>query len=328
MNKNLLQTIIGIILGGAFLFFTLYNKSISDIIDSLKQVDFMWLLFTGLILIIVFVLRALRWKLLLNNAGESPKTYSVFYALVLGYFVNSFTPKFGEVVRCTSLTKSENIQASTSLGTVISERIYDLIILIIGIFTVLFVEFDRLKSLFLKAYHNIFSKVEHNWLIITLAIVGIVLLLILLFWLSRRNKAAKKTANFLKQTHQTVIKTFKIKKYGLFITYTILIWVVLVGLNYAFLMCLPETNMHGFYFATVIIFVGGIGWAIPSPGGIGTTHFFILQLFLAFDLTEKAGLAYGVLSNGLTFVYIILFGLIAIAVNLIKVSRNARNEKI
>ena len=72
------------------------------------------------------------------------------------------------------------------------------------------------------------------------------------------------------------------------------------------------------YFAFVILFIGGIGWVLPSPGGIGTTHFILLHLFLVFGHDEFVGATFGVLSNGLTFIITIAYGLIAILITLIR----------
>ncbi len=87
-------------------------------------------------------------------------------------------------------------------------------------------------------------------------------------------------------------------------------------------MALPETDDFSLYFAIVVLFVGGIGWAIPTPGGIGTTHFFILQLFIAFNLNETAGISFGILSNGLTFICTILFGITVLIYNEIRMKKN------
>jgi len=92
------------------------------------------------------------------------------------------------------------------------------------------------------------------------------------------------------------------------------IWILLILMNYTCLLALPETDNYNFYFATVVLFIGGLGWAMPTPGGIGTTHFLILQLFLAYNLDPKTGLSFAVLSNGITFVYTIIFGLIALPI--------------
>ncbi|MFH2094388.1 MAG: lysylphosphatidylglycerol synthase transmembrane domain-containing protein [Bacteroidota bacterium] len=328
MNKNLIQSLIGIIIGAAFLFFTLYNKPVDQIVDSLSKADTGWMLLNGLILLAVFVLRALRWSLLLQNAGEKPRTRKVFYSLILGYFVNSFTPKFGEVIRCTSLKKNGDIPVAKSLGTVVSERIYDLLVLLAGVTVIMLMELKRLGNILRDITDNLGSTISDHWLIFSAGFAVFILIIFIVSRIFRKSKLYVKVKVFIREILITVKGTFKIKKYWLFLLYTVLIWIILAGLNYTFLCALPETKGLSLYFAVVILFIGGIGWAFPSPGGIGTTHFFVLHLFITFGLSEQAGLAFGVLSNGLTFIYTIFFGLVAMAIHFIFAYKSVKKPAV
>ena len=312
MNKNIKQTLIGIAIGGIFLFLTLRNKPIGEIAESIKHANIFWMLMNGVCLLGVFYLRAMRWKVLINNIGHQAKPKDVVHSLTMGYFVNSFTPKLGEIIRCTSLSKAANIPLSKNFGTVVSERIYDLLVLGIGLLILLAIEFNRLKHILSGMFSNLSDLIFSNILISIIAVGAIIFSIVVFWWFFKKSVFYKKIKGFLKDIYQTVRMTFRLKKYWLFILLTILIWGTLVLMNYSCMLALPETDNYNIYFAVVVLFVGGLGWALPSPGGIGTTHFFILQLFLAFELSENAGVAYGVLSNGLTFVYTIVFGLIAI----------------
>lgn len=318
MNKNIAQTLIGVSLGGIFLFLTLKNKPLTEIAESLKHANLWWVALSGVALVAVFLFRAMRWRLLVSNVGYLPKKRHVAYALTMGYFINSFTPKVGEIVRCTTLYKKDGVPVSHSLGTVVSERVYDLIILGLGLIVIFALEINRLGHILDSLLNSISNLFSTNTLI---AVIGAAVLAAagyaLFRYLSKKGLFNRITA-FVSDMMKTVRATFRIKNYKGFVALTILIWIALVAMNYCFLKSLPETNQHNLYFAAVVLFVGSIGWALPSPGGIGTTHFFILQLFLAFNLTESAGIAFGVLSNGLTFIYTIFFGVLAIILNTIK----------
>ncbi len=315
MNKNIINTLIGLVIGGTFLFLTLYNKPLSNIVDSISEANLYWTALSGIILFSVFYLRALRWKVILDNSEETTTKSSVFHSLMLGYFVNSFTPKLGEIVRCTSLSKSEGVPVSKALGTVVSERVYDMIILFLGIVVIFFIEIERLSGILNDMISGLTSTFYNNK-ILFLAGVGVMILGIFIFLkLSKKIKLFEKIKEFLSEMLNTVKKTFKIKQYKRFIVLTILIWSALVLMNFTFLMALPDTHSFSLYFAVVILFIGGIGWALPSPGGIGTTHIIILQLFVLFNLNENIGVAFGVFSNGVTFIYTILFGVASITLN-------------
>ncbi len=317
--KNLLQTIAGLSLGGIFLYFTLKGKSLDEIVDSLKHADLLWASLSGVMLFFVFVLRALRWDVILRSSNIKANIIDINLAIFIGYFVNSFTPKLGEIIRCTKLMNNNENKLPTLLGTVVSERIYDVLVLFLGLLFFALYEFERLGSFFAQAGQNLGANfLGKDFLIYVFAASIIGMIAIYVF----RKKLTKYRLfeliyNFVSEMFKTVVNTFKLKRFNLFLIYTVLIWLALVFMNYCFLKSLPETENFNFYFATVVLFVGGIGWAIPVPAGIGTTHFFILQLFIAFGLAESAGVSFGILSNGLNFIYTIVLGLIALGLNII-----------
>lgn len=320
MRKGIINALTGIIVGSFFMYLTFRNKPVDEIFSLLFTARIGWIFLSLAMLILVFFLRAERWRLLLQNSGEGAARKDVWYSLLLGFFINSFTPKIGEIVRCTSLQKATGIPATRSFGTVISERIYDLIALIAGILIILVFESDRLGPLIGNYFLGIFSSLSGNLrLIIIIAIVTALVIsagVIILKKSGLRERARITWRGIMSGLRMT----FRIKSSRIFILQTIAIWAVMVFMNYCCLRALPSTDNLSLYFAMVALFIGTIGWAIPSPGGMGTSHFFILQLFILFNLKESTGIAYGVLVNGLTVLFTIIAGLLAImAVNLTRI---------
>lgn len=318
MYKNILKSILGLVIGGFFLYLTLNKKPLDDIFNSLSSARLKWVIISVICLLATFYIRAIRWKVLLESSDTQPGKYNVVHSLVMGYLVNSFTPKFGEIIRCTALKKSEQIPTSISLGTVVSERIYDILILVSGLVIILYIEIERLGSVVTGLKRSVAYAVSTNTLSTILVISSVTLVIFLAYRLSKRNKVAATVSNFFKETGRSIKMSFKIKNYKRFIFLTVLIWMVLILVNYSFLMALPETKGYSFYFATLVLFIGGVGWALPSPGGIGTTNFMILQLFVAFSLDDTIGVSFGLLASGITFFVTVSFGAFAIVFDLIR----------
>ncbi len=312
MNKNYLQSIIGVLIGGVFLYLTLKGKDLNELSDNLQQAKLSWVLISGLCLILIFFVRALRWNVMLENIGYKVENGKVFYSVILAYFVNSFTPRLGEIVRCTTLSKDGNVPVAQSLGSVIIERVYDLLVLFLGLFVIAFLEVDRLGDIFAKVTETIQSTISSGMTSLIMLVIGGFLLLGLLFFLASRFQVFNKIKVFVFDMIDSVKSSLLMKKIGLFIAYTVVIWVLLVLMNYCFLLALPQTDNLDIYFAVIVLFVGAVGWALPSPGGIGTTHYIILQLFLIFNLPEDAGITFGILSNGVVFLFSIVYGLLAL----------------
>ena len=314
MNKDILKSLVGVLIGAVLMYLTLRNQPIEDTIANLKTAEPLWILVSGIILGFVFLFRALRWNVMLDNIGYKIKNTHILYYTLYGYLINSFTPKFGEVLRCTALANDADIPVPASLGSVIMERVYDIVVLLIGLSIVGLLEVERLGHLFTEA--SAFVKEQFTGSGTRLIIAGIVALIALIVgvFILKKIQLFAKVKSFVTELMQSVVSSIKMKHFPIFLLHTIIIWSLLVLLNYVFLLAIPDTQDLNIYFAVVILFVVAIGWALPSPNGIGTTHFIILQLFLVFGLSEAGAVTFGLLSNGLILIFTVLYGLIAIAI--------------
>jgi len=315
--KDIWKSLVGILIGAIFLYLTLKDTKLSEIADNLKASDPKWILISGVILFFVFLFRALRWNVMLDNIGHKIKDSHILYYTLMGYLINSFTPKFGEVLRCTALAKDADIPVPASLGSVIMERVYDVVVLLIGLIVLSIVEAKRLGELFSQAYTFVVDIIDGNGTMLILLLAGLLLLTVIGAFILHKINLFSKVKTFVTQLMSSVFASIKMKRFPLFILHTIIIWLLLVALNYVYLLAIPQVESQSIYFAVIILFVGAIGWALPSPNGIGTTHFIILQLFLVFAYKEEAAITFGILSNGLILIYTIVFGLIAIGVKLV-----------
>jgi len=318
-KRNVLHTLIGVLIGFFFLFLTLRNKPIGRIWDSITEAKWLYVLLTGVLLVVTFVLRALRWRILLQNLGYDVRKRHIIPATIMGFFVNSFTPKLGEIVRCTTLQKNARVPLIRSFGSVVSERIYDLLILGLGLIVIFILEFERLMNLFSKFLTEESSKTDASFFnsnIFYFIIAFLILVGVGYFVIS--NGFHVRIKRMLEEILVAIKKTLYLKKYRQFIILTILIWIGLVAMNYFCLKALPATENKGWYFAMIVLFVGGIGWALPTPGGIGTTHYLIYQLFFIFQMNPNDGISFGVLSNGLTFIYTLTIGFVVLFYFLLK----------
>jgi len=314
MNKDIWKSLVGILIGAVFMYLTLKDTPLDDIVTNLKASKPMWILVSGIILGFVFLFRALRWNVMLDNIGYKIKDSHILYYTLFGYLINSFTPKFGEVLRCTALAKDADIPVSASLGSVIMERVYDIVVLLIGLSIVGLMEAERLGHLFNEAYRFVQEQFLGSTTKLIIAGAVVVIGLIVMIFVLKKIQLFDKVRSFVTELMQSVLSSIKMKRFPIFLMHTIIIWVLLVLLNYVFLLAIPQTEDLNIYFAVIILFVGAIGWALPSPNGIGTTHFIILQLFLVFGYSEAGAITFGLLSNGLILIYTIFYGLIAVGI--------------
>ena len=114
----------------------------------MMQANMFWVGLSGLFTVIAFYIRALRWRLLIESTGHSPKLKKTFYSLMVGYFANLAFPRLGEVSRCVSLSRAEPIPFSSLLGTVIVERVVDAISLLVCLLLAAIIEYKRLGNFY------------------------------------------------------------------------------------------------------------------------------------------------------------------------------------
>lgn len=323
MNKRvrtLLQLLVGVLISAALLWLTYRKRDFGDLVNDMAAADTTMVVLSGMVLLVVFWLRAMRWRLMILSAGYPVRSYPTLLAVTIGYIVNAVTPKIGEIVRCTALYRSDKVPVATSIGTVFTERVIDALVLFGGIFLIFLMEVERLGDLFANIFESLFGAWTTTQMIMLaggLVLIGVVGILGLI-WLRKRASSESENPGLVSKVNEfisgmliAVKSIFKLQKPGMFILLTVLIWVALILMNVLFLKALPMTAHLSWYFAVLVLFIGGIGWAMPVPAGMGTTHYIVTLLFVAFQQPAEMGENVGLLSNGATFLFTIIWGLIA-----------------
>jgi glycosyltransferase 2 family protein len=317
--RESLKFLVGAGIAAFFLYITLRDRSIGAIIEDLKDVKLVYVGLAGILLLVSHIFRTLRWQLLLEEAGNKVGFINTLNSVLICYGVNSLTPRLGEIARCTTLYKSENVPISNSLGTVIIERVADLFVLGIGIMLIFILEFAILKDLIF----NVFVRLSH--VIGSTKIwfgIGVFLVLgVLGIWIlkntrikARTGRVGQKVFDFADGLWNSAKSVRSLKHPLKFTLYTIFIWAFLVFLTYAFFLALEDTKNLSFFFSFVVFFIGGLGWILPVPNGMGTFHYVVSQLFLAFGLSGEAGVNFAIIDNGGTLVVTLILGIAAYTV--------------
>src|SRR6056297_2184583 len=214
-NKNILQALIGLLLALLFLYLTFKNKPLEEIFENIGKAKWNFVLLNGIFLIVTFFLRSLRWRILVEHLGYKVKKRNIILAVTLGYFVNSFTPKLGEIVRCSVLQQNSKVPLTRSLGSVVSERIYDLLVLLAGLITIIILEFSRVQELFSSFSMKLFTE---KWELADFFIYLIpVLVILLVIYLFASGKIMRKARMLFKEMLHAIKKTLQLRKYGAFI---------------------------------------------------------------------------------------------------------------
>lgn len=257
----------------------------------------LWLVGPVCILLLVsHYLRGLRWKLLIDPLGHKVNPTNSFLTVLLGYLVNLGVPRLGEFMRCTVLARYEKVSVEKLVGTVILERLFDGLCLLVVFGLTLGLQpnlYESILSTFTKSNVDNSPTQKDSWLFYYLLLI---LLLLGIGWLIWKKIKIKELTQLARGTFKKIISgIFSIKKLDQprsFIGLTFLIWILYLLAGYVGFLAFPLTEKYGFAEALTILSVGSIGMII-SPGGIGAYAYLVLYTMQLYGLDYSTALAFG-----------------------------------
>jgi uncharacterized protein (TIRG00374 family) len=297
---------------------------------EIKGADFKWIGASFLCGLFALVSRSMRWQIILAPLGYQPSFMHCFYGVNIGYIANIGFPRMGEIIRCTILNRTDNIPVSKLIGTIILERVIDVVILLSLIVTVIFAEFDHFGKFFLDFFSAKFATLYHKLLSIGWVIYpGIIILLIATFFLLKNtfNKfkhtaIVQKLRKFLLEIGDGFGTLFKMQKRGLFIFHTAFIWTNYFAMTWLCFFAYAPTKALKVIDGLFMTVVGGLGMSAPVQGGFGAYHFLVEKALMLFNILPsidpitgkefRPGLVYATIVHSTQFVLIVLIGTLSL----------------
>lgn len=280
----------------SWLFFK--DLNFSDIKAVVGTGNFVWCYPVLIVSLMVYVFRVLRWQMLIKSLGYEAGFFNAFAALSIGYFVNFAVPRLGEITRCLSVKKRVNIPFMQLLGTVIIERVIDIICLLIVLLLTLILQFNQIigffqENIFRPFYEEIIVKILGGNRLILLIVSFVILIIIFLFFQFRktiREKSPRIILQFIQGLKEGLASISKLKQKKLFILYTFLIWVCYYLMTYFWFFVFEETSVLTWGACLTILSIGTIGRSVPiQGGGMGAYHFLVGQVVLLYGVTGIVG---------------------------------------
>ncbi len=320
--RILLFLSIGIIL----LIIAFRDISLEDLVLGLRSANYSWVLLSLIFAFLAFISRAYRWILLIEPLGYKPSAKNTFYALMTGYLANFILPRIGEITRCGSLNRTDRIPVDSLMGTVITERISDLIVLLLLGIYIFFIEIEFFGDFL---YNNIMIPVYQkiaSWLSFPLFIYILIfasLLLLILFYriiaiLLRKYKFFRRFEKIAGRIYAGMKSVFQMKKTIPFLTHTIFIWLMYYLMTWAVFKALPATAGLGGNAVLFILVIGGLGMVAPVQGGIGAYHWIVSVGLGLYGISREEGLVYATLSHESQALLMILLGSLSMFIIFLK----------
>ena len=316
--KSALQYLLLIFLTVLLLWLSLRGLQVGE---GENKTDFLWqawkksnkvyLMLMAITVMISHVIRAERWRMLLKPTGNQISFGGSFLSLMIGYLVNLAIPRGGELSRCYNLYKLENTPVEVSFGTVVVERIVDVICLVTLIALSFFVEWKKLKAFIdsLQLPSSSGSTISPWVILIPIGVGAFILILFLL----RKNEKFKKVISGFKEG---LLAVFQLKNKGLFIFYSIAIWALYFLMSYLVLKAFSETQELGVSAVLTLFAIGSIAMAVPLPGGAGSYHTLVpMGLVALYNLPQADAIAFVFIFHGWQTLITILGGVVSLIIS-------------
>ncbi len=286
--SKLLSIVLPLFLG-IFLIYYSYNqfseKDIDEIKKHFKNANYYYLNFSIFIAFLGSASRAYRWKYVLDHMGYKTSFANNFMAVSIGYLMNMTVPRSGEISRALVLKKYNNVPFDKGFGSIIAERIIDMIVLLVLIIVAFFVQYDVLKTFVL-------DKVPLQNLILLLTIGFVLFITFILLYVYSKMKFILKIKEKIAGLKEGILSIFHMKKKWSYLGHTIFIWFSYIYMFYIGLLVISETNMLPLSAVITSFIVGSVAIAFTNSG-FGSYPFLMAKILLFYHISETAGSAFG-----------------------------------
>ncbi|MCQ2216945.1 MAG: flippase-like domain-containing protein [Paludibacteraceae bacterium] len=297
MNKEKIKKtlqVIGSFCLSFFIFYWVYKDQDPTVIQQeLSKGNILWILFSILLGAASHFVRALRWKQLIEPLGKTPKTSSSYIAVMIGYFANYLIPRAGEMARCGVLKKTDGLSFAELLGTVIAERFFDLIVLLLFVGAAVLSQLDLFSQIFATSTfvgNGLIQIICNPVLWTAIVIIGVTLYIFRKKILE--SSLCKKVANLIKDIINGVKTFFKVKNKPLFIFYTLIIWIFYFNMTFLCFNAFDFTKDLSMSVGLSTFAIGSMGIVAPVQGGIGAWHFLTSECLKFYGVEEGQALSF------------------------------------
>lgn len=292
------------------------------LLNAWQSVNKGWLVLMAIVAVGSHVVRAERWRILMVPAGYKTKLSYSFLSLMIGYLINLVIPRGGEVSRCYNLYKLDKIPVEISFGTVVVERIVDLLCLILLVLAAFIVEHERLFTFIESLPWN--SAQSSKFFLLWYVLAALLVLGFILYWVIKRNKRIN---DFVRKTwhgfKDGLLSVFRLENKGLFIFYSFLIWFLYFLMSYTVIRAFPQTEHLGFSAVLSLFAIGSIAMAAPLPGGTGSYHVLVPKgLVFLYLISESDAIAFTFIFHGWQTIIMILGGAISLLISSFLMKKN------
>ncbi|MFA6261816.1 MAG: lysylphosphatidylglycerol synthase transmembrane domain-containing protein [Bacteroidia bacterium] len=300
-----MQFVFLLLLGIGLIWYTLSKITFADLLGQLKTGHY-WIAFPiGLISIAGYYFRSARMKILLRKMGESCRIQSLMASLCMGYTISFAIPRLGDLTRALTVRKTDGVKVDFALISIITERFFDMLVLILLVLVSLFIHGTMLVNLWKQNNLSPLFSASTSRILWMMGIV--VLLLFISLLLLRKNDWLRMLWNRYQPAFRGVLTVVGSGRFWLF---TFGIWTCYFLMTYLWFYLFDEIKHLTVMDAFLVMLAGTFGRSIPvQGGGMGVYHVLVSSVLVMLGINLVTGNALAFVIHGAQAIITFLAGL-------------------
>lgn len=308
-----LKTLLPLILGALILSMIYADFDFSQLWSSLKEIDLFWFALSTVFGIMSHVIRGWRWRLTLEPLGFKPTNSTSIYSIFVAYAANLVVPRVGEVSRCVILEQYDKVPFAQSLGTLVTERLIDTLMVILITLAAVSMQWTMFTRFIgeagLSSPGDGTTGSTGGWVIIVLSTLAILALLFfgmrkMAFWGKIRTFASRFTAGLLSLR--------QMQDKWLFVIETIGIWFCYFMQFYLCFFCFPFSSCLSVFAGLLLFVAGSIAVVVPTPNGAGPWHFAVISIMVLYGVDTTDASIFALIVHSTQTLLVALLGIYAL----------------
>ncbi len=280
---------------------------VKKLVLDIRSTQWMWLVMMIGVYMLSNISRTIKWLMLLKPLGYRPRFVNALLAIMIGYFTNLGFPRAGELIRSGLLSKYEDIDIEKVIGTVVIDRLTDVLCLLGFMLLACVLAWDKWTGMLIGLVEKGQDQSSEQSTVLYY-LMGVFALGLLLVYLFRKTSFLSKIFERLYVAYKGfktgLLSVSKLEHAGAFIFHTVFIWVLYYLMVYFGFKAFEPTASLGLIAALLIFILGGMGMVIPTPGGMGSYHYLVMVGLMSYGVTQADGFSFAMIM----FLTIHLFG--------------------
>ena len=305
---KILKIVVPIFIGIYLTWYFISNSSELErqyFLKSFKDANYLWIFIALALAFLSHLSRAYRWKYLLTPLGYNPKLSLMYHSVMIGYVINLTIPRSGELARAGYFSKYEKASSDKVFGTIIVERVVDLLMLGLVMFMAFLLQVDQEKF---NNIRHIESSSLPSWVLPTFIgfLIGVGILFVVI------NKLRYKAIKFIKGIIEGCLTILKLKHKTLFILHTFFIWSAYICMFWFTALAVPDMESISIN-AIFPCFIAGSIAIGATPGGIGLYPIMVAAVLIQmYGYQGEVAKSFSMLMWSTQTIFIVVLGILSL----------------